>query len=291
MYHMSSYFDWNNHLALSYFFAYNRSMKKITKISTQKQAGRYSVDLDNKFAFGVAESVLIKYGLAKGRELDETLIDQIKRDDQVAKAFNTAINYLGHALRTIKQVKQKLVEKDIPEDIQEQAIAQLKSLGYLDDANYARHYVATKKLINPKGPQVIRMDLKQAGVLDIDINAALETFTYDEQLDIAKKMATKFANTYKRESTRVKQQKIIQALANKGFSFEIGQTIITELDLSNDQEVELENVKRQAEKLWHRHRNMALSQRQYKTKTQLYGKGFSSEMIDRVMLMIADEPE
>ena len=217
-------------------------MKTITKIATQKKAGRYSIDLDKQFAFGVSESVLIKYGLAKGRELDDALIEQIKHDDDIAKAFNIAINYLGHALRTIKQVKQKLTEKAVSEAIQNQAIVQLKELGYLDDANYAMHYVATKKLISPKGPNAIKTDLKQAGILEDDIEIALESYTYEEQIEIAQKMATKFANTYKRESTRAKQQKIIQALANKGFSFDIGQSVISELNFENDDVTELDNI-------------------------------------------------
>ncbi|CAM3008486.1 MULTISPECIES: recombination regulator RecX [Leuconostoc] len=264
-------------------------MKTITKIATQKKLGRYSIDLDKQFAFGVSESVLIKYGLAKGRELDDTLIEQIKHDDEVAKAFNTAINYLGHALRTIKQVKQKLTEKAVSEDIQVQVVAQLKELGYLDDANYAMHYVSTKKLISPKGPNTIKMDLQQAGILEDDIEKALASYTYEEQIEIAQKMAIKFANTYKRESTRAKQQKIIQALANKGFSFDIGQTVVSELDVGNDDTTELDNVKRQAEKLWHRYRNEPLSQRQYKTKSHLYTKGYSREVIDTIMLALESE--
>lgn len=258
-------------------------MKIITKIATQKKAGRYSIDLDKEFAFGVSESVLIKYGLAKGRELDESLIEQIKYDDEVAKAFNAAINYLGHALRTIKQVKQKLTEKEVSEAIQDQAITQLKNLGYLDDANYAMHYVATKKLISPKGPNAIKIDLKQAGILDHDIESALSSYTYEEQIKIAQKMAAKFAHTYNRESTRAKQQKIIQALANKGFSFDIGQTVVSELEVENDDTTELNNVRRQAEKLWHRYRNQPLNQRQYKTKSHLYTKGYRRELIDIIM--------
>lgn len=264
-------------------------MKTITKIATQKKAGRYSVDLDKQFAFGVSESVLIKYGLAKGRELDDALIEQIMHDEEIAKAFNTAINYLGHALRTIKQVKQKLTEKEVSEEIQDQAITQLKSLGYLDDTNYAMHYVTTKKLISPKGPNVIKMDLKQAGIIDEDIELALASYTHEEQLEIAQKMAIKLSNTYKRESTRAKQQKIIQALANKGFSFDIAQLVVAELDVSNDDTTELDNVKRQAEKLWHRYRNEPLSQRQYKTKSHLYTKGYHREVIDIIMLALESE--
>ncbi|WP_367300729.1 recombination regulator RecX [Leuconostoc carnosum] len=258
-------------------------MKTITKISTQKQAGRYSIELDKQFAFGVAESVLIKYGLAKGRELDDQLIERIKYDDNIAKARNTALNYLGHALRTVKQVRQKLTEKEIEDRIQDEVIVQLTDLGYLDDMNYALHYVSTKKNISPKGPVVVKRDLLQAGVSEEIVTTALATYTMEEQLALAEKMALKFSHTYHHDATRNKQQKILQALANKGFSFDVGQEVLLQIDTVNDDALELENSTRQAEKLWRRYQKENLSQRQYKTKNGLYAKGYTSELIDRVV--------
>ncbi|MDY3702578.1 MAG: recombination regulator RecX, partial [Limosilactobacillus coleohominis] len=54
--------------------------KKITKIEAQKRKGRYNVYLDGKFAFPVAESVLIKFRLMKGVELDADQIAAITTD-------------------------------------------------------------------------------------------------------------------------------------------------------------------------------------------------------------------
>ncbi|KAI3473621.1 hypothetical protein Pfo_031551 [Paulownia fortunei] len=153
-------------------------MKIITKISVQKQAGRYNIDLDNQFAFGVSESVLIKYGLAKGRELDDDLIADIKLSDEVAKAMRVALNYLGHSLR----------------------------------------------------------------VSDINIEEALATYTDEEQIIVATQLAKKAAVTYKRESTRSKRQKIIAALATKGFSFDMAQNAVSHLAAEHDDQSELENI-------------------------------------------------
>jgi len=264
-------------------------MKTITKIATQKRAGRYSIELDNQFAFGVAESVLIKYGLAKGRTLDEDLITQIKYDDAIAKALTIALNYLGHALRTTKQIKQKMRDKAVDEDIQAQVIAQLTQLGYVDDQNYANHYVATKKLITPKGPHVIRLALQQAGVAENMIEQALATYTFDEQCRIATKIAEKLAQGYQRESTRLRQQKMVQGLVNKGFSFETAQLVVDSMNIDNNAEDEQNNAKRQAEKLWHRYRHDESQQRFYKVKRQLYAKGFTSELIDAALLSLEQE--
>jgi len=266
-------------------------MKIITKISVQKQAGRYNIDLDNQFAFGVSESVLIKYGLAKGRELDDDLIADIKLSDEVAKAMHVALNYLGHSLRTIKQVQQKMHDKEIPEQVQLQVISQLEAQHYLDDLNYAIHYVATKKTISPKGPIVIKMALKQAGVSDINIEEALATYTDEEQIIVATQLAKKAAVTYKRESTRSKQQKIIAALAKKGFSFDMAQNAVSHLAAEHDDQSELENIQREADKLWRRYHRDDNSKRQFKTKKGLYTKGYTSDLIDSVLanLMLEDD--
>ena len=140
------------------FFSYNGMMKTITKISTQKKAGRYNIDLDGKFAFGVAESVLIKFGLAKGRELDEALIAEIQTADDVARALKTALNYLNSQLRTEKQVRTKLADQEIPADIADQVIDQLKELRYIDDLAYAQAFYHTKQQLNSKGPTVISQE-------------------------------------------------------------------------------------------------------------------------------------
>ncbi|TYC47266.1 recombination regulator RecX [Leuconostoc litchii] len=258
-------------------------MKKITKIATQNKAGRYSVYLDNQFAFGVAESVLIKFALAKGRELDEPLIDKIKHEDEISKALTIALNYLSHSLRTTKQVRQKMNEKEIAVDIQNHVIAQLQTKKYLNDLNYACHYVATKKKISPKGPNVIKRDLKQAGISEQNIMLALENYTDQEQIDISQKLAIKSANTYKKESTRLKKQKIMQNLAMKGFPFDIATLAVDRVISENDEETEIANIKRKATKIWFRYRNQSLSQRVYKTKNNLYQKGFDSEMINKVI--------
>lgn len=256
-------------------------MKTITKISTQKKQGRYNVDLNGHFAFGIAESVLVKYGLAKGRELDDETIQRIKYDDEIAKALHVAVNYLGHTLRTVHQVQKKLHDNDVDVTIQDQVIAKLKEQSYLDDLNYAKHYVATKKHIAPKGPLVVAQELKQAGVTEDEIDIALRDYTYEEQLAIAEKLGAKFAKNYQRQSSRAKQQKVIQALLNKGFSYDIAQIVIERFVDSNSNEVELDNIMREATKLWHRYRHEVPSQRKYRTKNNLYAKGYTSELIDQ----------
>ena len=61
-------------------------MAKISKIEAQKRQGRYNVYLDGHYAFPVAESVLVKFRLMRGVELDKDQVEAITTADQQARA-------------------------------------------------------------------------------------------------------------------------------------------------------------------------------------------------------------
>ena len=151
--------------------------KKITKIEAQKRKGRYNVYLDGKFAFPVAESVLIKFRLMKGVELDADQIAAITTDDQIAKVYGRMLYYLSHQLRTEKEVVQKMHELHTPEEYEEPVLKKLRGERLLDDHNYAESYVRTVMQTELKGPGVIRQKLRLKGVGELDIDDALQQFT------------------------------------------------------------------------------------------------------------------
>ena len=94
-------------------------MAKISKIEAQKRPGRYNIYLDGKYAFAVAESVLIKYRLMKGMELDQAQLAQISNDDEIARTYNKMLDYLAHQLRTEHDVYEKMRQLKTPaEDIE-----------------------------------------------------------------------------------------------------------------------------------------------------------------------------
>lgn len=258
-------------------------MAKITRISTQKRAGRYNLELDGRFAFGISENVLAKFGLLKGRELSQEEIERIKQANLVDQGLKVAMNYLSPALRTKKQVKDRLLSKEIQADIADQVIDYLLTQQLLDDAIYAKAYVNTKQVFSPKGPRVIAMELKKAGVSDELIEDALANYAEEDQLAIAIKMAEKIAKSHRRDSNRIRQQKTAQALVQKGFSFEIASQAIDQIDLSVGDEDEMANALREAEKVARRQRTGTAKERYYKVKAKLYAKGFSGDIIEKTL--------
>ena len=119
-------------------------MPVITKISQQKKdLERYNIFLDEKYAYSVHESVLVKFGLTKGMSLEDWSIDEMVYEDEIRKAFNRALHYLGFRMRSEFEVKKKLLELGYGEAIVLEALVKLKSLGFLNDETYSEALLQT----------------------------------------------------------------------------------------------------------------------------------------------------
>lgn len=145
-------------------------MAKISKIEAQKRKGRYNIYLDGKYAFPVAESVLIQFRLMKGTELDEKQIAAIATADQQAKAYSRMLDYLSYQMRTESDIVKKLKEIDTPEEFVEPILKKLRGQQLIDDHAYAASYVRTMINTDLKGPRVIRQYLRQKGIGENDIS-------------------------------------------------------------------------------------------------------------------------
>ena len=187
-------------------------MAKISKIEAQKRPGRYNIYLDGKYAFAVAESVLIKYRLMKGMELDQAQLAQISNDDEIAKTYNKMLDYLAHQLRTEHDVYEKMRQLKTPAEDIEPVMQKLRGLHLLDDHEYAASYVRTVMNTELKGPQVIRQKLRQKQIGELDIDSALAQFTPERQLANATKLAKKLFKRYNKLSARRQAEKVRQGL-------------------------------------------------------------------------------
>lgn len=255
-------------------------IRQITAIVAQKRPGRFNVFLNGQYAFPVAESVLIKYRLYKGMEVDQELLQQISNDDQVAQAYNKMLDYLSHQLRTEHEVEQKLVEIDTPPEVVPVVMAKLRENRLLDDREYAAAYVRTEMNTGLKGPGVIRQKLRQKRVGEFLIDDALTQFTTEQQVENAAKLVQKLAKRYLNQPARRRSEKIHQGVLTQGYGDEVYQLVKESEIPSQTEDRQAELLEREAEKAWHRYRRFEGYERKMKTKQALYRKGFDLDEID-----------
>jgi len=265
-----------------------RKVAVITKITTQqKKQDRYNIFMDygkgEEFAFSVDEDVLIKFQLKKGLELDEFSLMEIHYHDDIQKAYNSAISYLAKRIRSEKEIKDYLLKKEIEEPVIQEVIHKLTAQNYIDDKEYAFAYVRTQINTTDKGPDLIQIELKERGIDKAIIELALEEYSFEHQLEKASMLSKKFIQKNSKESMRVVKQKLENLLVRRGYTFEVINVTVREIDLDKPVDDELEAIRFQGEKALRKFSNYTGFEYEQKMKQFLFRKGFSFEIIERIL--------
>lgn len=260
-------------------------MPVITKISVQKHnKERYSIFTDSgrgeEYAFSVDEDVLIKHNLKKGMELDDFSVTEMLFQDDIRKAYNTAINYLAHRMRSEAEVREYLMKKEISEPVIKEAIHKLYEYKFLNDEEFANAFVRTQLNTTDKGAEVIKLELKNKGISPNLISNVTEQVSFDEQLEKAIKLSDKYAQKNKKDSSKILKQKIEQMLHRKGYSFAIIRAALEETEVEKEVDDEMDALRVQGEKLHNKYSKLPEREYRQKLKMALYRKGFPMDMID-----------
>lgn len=92
-----------------------------------------------------------------------------------------AILLVGRRSYSVLELQQKLLQKNYTEEEVQHTLARLKELNYVNDAQYAKHFVADKARLAGWGALRIEMALRQKQIPEKFIKAALEA--YEEKIE------------------------------------------------------------------------------------------------------------
>ena len=259
-------------------------MSIITKITTQKKrTDRYNIFIDEKYAFSVDEDVLLKFELKKGKEIDSFLISQIQYQDDIQKAYSSALGYLAYRMRSEAEVRLFLKKKEIEEALINETVHKLYRFHYLNDEDFAKAYVRTHVSGGNKGPITLQLELKEKGIRENIIQEALLEYPFEVQVEHAKHLAEKSMKKEKNVSERALKQKLEQMLIRKGFNRDCIKISLEDVQIEKDDEEQWDSLCFHAEKIVRRYRAYEGFTFQQKVKQALYRKGFPLELIDRYL--------
>lgn len=200
---------------------------KITAIKAQvRNAERVSIYVDEKYSFSLTKTQLLDERLHTGLEIDASRLAELKAASDFGKAYERILNYLMIRPRSRKEIEDYCWRKKIaPEDCQF-IIAKLAKFGYINDANFARSWVESRRLTKATSKRKLQLELRQKGVTDKHIQAAFETSEYQES-DALRQLIAK-----KQRLTRYQDaQKLTEYLVRQGFSYSAVKEALTTEDL------------------------------------------------------------
>ena len=189
---------------------------KITAIKAQvKNPERVSIYVDEKYAVSLSYGQVLDFKVRVGLELNEASLADLKKASDLGKAYERALNYVMLRPRSVKELRDYAWRKKwAPEDT-ETIVGKLTARGYVNDQNFARSWVESRAMGGKTSARKLRLELKQKGVADDIIAAAMEDSSYNEQSVLREVIAKK------RRLTRFKDNdRLMQYLAGQGFSFD-----------------------------------------------------------------------
>lgn len=200
---------------------------KITKIvQQQKQHDRYSIFVDDKYAFSLSEGALLESRLASGQELSKEQVKAFKQKSAEDKLYGRALRYAAMRPRSVWEMQQYLRRKDSPAPLTEQITNKLLELDLLNDEKFAAAYVRYRQLLSPASRRKMLAELRAKHVNEQVIQITLEQGPLDE-------LATLRAIVAKKKDLpkyKADPLKLMQYLARQGFSYSDIKQVLNEND-------------------------------------------------------------
>ena len=146
--------------------------KVITAIRVQKRnPERLNIELDGEFAFGLSR--ITGAWLKTGDQLSEEKIARLLSDEGFEAAYQRAVSLINHRPRTEKEIRKRLTDKGIPDELIDRVLERLRSAKLVQDEQYARMWVENRVEMHPRSRRLIRYELFNKGISDEDIEAEI----------------------------------------------------------------------------------------------------------------------
>ena len=181
--------------------------------------------------------------LGTGIVLRDEDVERLSRIDQYLRGKDKALRLLSIRARSRHELESALAGMEIVPGVRNGILEELRELGLVDDARFAREYAAVRVELKHVGPHRLRFDLGKFGVSSAIVDRVLdESFPSGRQDELAWDIVRKKLGSRKPDERDIRR--INDLLKRKGFDYGVINRIAYELlkhrrgsfDSTNDEE-------------------------------------------------------
>lgn len=191
------------------------------------------VFIDNEFAFVLYKGELRLYGIREEKEIGSREYSEITEKVLPKRAKLRSMNLLKTRAYTEKQLRDKLAQGEYGTDMIEEAVAYVKSYGYIDDRKYAEDFISCH--MKDRSRKKLELDLYKRGIDRKITQEILEEMMEEgegpDEFSAAKKLLEKKNFDPDRAGNKEKQ-KMSAFLYRKGFNMDIIRRVLL-LDITS----------------------------------------------------------
>lgn len=187
----------------------------------EEKRGVYTLYVDGVACTRVRKKYFEQLPLAEGDELDEAQYQDRLSAIQFKDAYEAALNLLTARDLTAHDLTQALRRRGYTEGAAQAVCQRLQENRLIDDARYAERYVELHKNAQT-GRYALRRKMRAKGLDEQLVDSLLEENLDEEsQLLAARGLAARLLRKHEGEEPRKARAKVSQALARRGFSWDI----------------------------------------------------------------------
>lgn len=221
----------------------------ITKLEKKKRL--YLLELDSGDSCYITEDTLVRFFLTKGKAITPEELEEIKNFAQFSHGKNLALYYLSFKPRTRREVADYLKQNEIDPLHHSAILDQLEKDNWLNDHHYAQTFIHQNLTSGDKGPFALAQKLQLKGV---DKGLIQDLLAASDFTQVAERLAEKLARKYQHKlSSKGLEDKIIQHMSTKGFSYSQAQTAFKHLQLQTDEEEQTQLLYKELDKYYRKY--------------------------------------
>lgn len=145
-------------------------------------AGRTDVVLSDERTFTIATEAVLTLGLSKDTPVDPGVEAKLVDADLWFRAKDAALGLIARRAHARRELRDKLVRKDVPGRVIDRVLDHLEGVGLVDDRAFAEAYVRDRVRLRPRGRRALRAELAKKGVRG-EADPAIDAVFEEEEVD------------------------------------------------------------------------------------------------------------
>lgn len=144
-----------------------------------------------------------------------------------AHAQDIVYRQLGMMARSHAQLRTKLLDRGIPEDIADRVLERFVAAGLIDDRAFAEMFIRTQRESRGLSKRALVYELERRGVSREIAEESLEDI--DDEYEVALRFAQKKSSSLRGVETRTAERRLAGMLARKGYGASITYRVVREV--------------------------------------------------------------
>ena len=195
--------------------------KKITDIRIEdEQPSRCAIFMDGNFFALVEISLVTKFGLRMGLEIEEIVIQKLIAADEVVRARNHALDLLLSESYSKGQMMEVLEKRGFGQPAINETLKNLEQRGHIRDEKYAKNWVAGRRRSKPGGRKMLTHELIDKGIDKSTVDRVVGQINDEDEQQLALHVAQRQAHRYRSLPRHVAQRRLHGFLLRRGFDYD-----------------------------------------------------------------------